>query len=70
MAAVERTVLGKWSDEVSTDFELTVEGSVDRIEFVLQGHRGYRPFGWWIDFEMVDREVIVRGPEMLDDPLS
>jgi len=70
MASIEKTVLGKWSDEIATDFELTVEGSLDRIEFVLHGHRGYHLFGWRLDFELVNGEVIVRGPVMLDDPLS
>lgn len=70
MAALERAVLGKWSDDVSTEFELTVEGSQDRIRFVLHGHRDYHPFRWGVDFLLIDDEVIVRGPAILDDPLS
>jgi hypothetical protein len=70
MASIETAVLGKWSDEESTDFELRVEGSADRIKFVLHGHRGYHPFRWGLEFLLIDGEVIVRGPAILDDPLS
>ncbi len=70
MASIEKAVLGKWSDGESTDFELRVEGSPDRIKFVLHGHRGYHPFRWGLEFLLIDGEVIVRGPAIMDDPLS
>lgn len=70
MATVSRVVLGKWSDDEKTDFELVLKGAEDLIEFHLHGHREYHLFGWRLEFQLLKDQFLTRGPHLESDPNS
>lgn len=70
MAIVEKVILGKWTDEEETDFELVLKGSADSIEFYLHGHRNYHLFAWRLEFQLLDDQLLTRGPHLASEPNS
>lgn len=70
MATVEKVVLGKWASEENTDFELMLSGSENHVEFYLHGHRDYHLFGWRLEFQLLDDQLLTRGPSLASDPNS
>ena len=69
-ASVEKAVIDHGRDENPTDFKLTAARKGDAVEIVLAGHCGYRLFWWRAEVELVNDEVIVRGPFLSNDPDS
>jgi hypothetical protein len=69
-ASVEKAVIDHGRDENPTDFKLTAARKGDAVEIVLAGHCGYRLFWWRAEIELVNNEVIVRGPFLSNDPDS
>ena len=70
VATVETTVLGRWSDDVSTHFALMVSGKEDAFDIVLSGQRHRHHFLWRAQFKLVNGEVMIEGPSLAGDPDS
>lgn len=70
MATIEKVVLGKWTNEEDSDFELLLTGSENLIEFYLHGHRNCHLFGWRLEFQLLDGRLLTRGPHLASEPNS
>lgn len=68
IAAVATAILGSWNDEASTNFSLSVSGAEDSIEFVLSGRRKLENFWWRSQIKIVNGEVVVAAPALVNDP--
>ncbi len=70
MASVGKVILGKWSDDGQTDFELVLQGHDDLVQFRLHGHRSFHLFGWRLEFQLVNNQLLTRGPYLDSDANS